>query len=60
MTWYCWATQAIMVICLTARHLTPHGAGNHPSTGQGESPALPAQPFAHSGIHDETYRQRIM
>ncbi len=61
MTWYCWATQVIMVISLTARHLTPRGTeNNNRSVGQGESFAVPAPPFVRSGIDDETYRQRIM
>lgn len=52
MTWYCWATQAIMVIALTARHLKSHGAEHNRS--------VPTWPVVRSGINDETYRQRIM
>jgi hypothetical protein len=60
MTWYCWATQVIMVISLTARHVTFHETENNRSVGQSESGAVPARSFVHSGINDETYRQRIM
>lgn len=48
-----------MVICLTARQLTPHGTEND-RLGRGEPPAHQARPFPHSGIHDEAFRQRIM
>jgi hypothetical protein len=60
MTWYCWATQAIMAVALTARHLTFHAAGNNRSGDPSESTADRAQPLARSGINDEAYRQRIM
>jgi hypothetical protein len=60
MTWYCWATTIIMLISLTARHLPSHGTGNNWLVDQAKSLAIPAQPFAHSGINDDIYRQRIM
>ncbi|WP_156764605.1 hypothetical protein [Mycobacterium sp. 1081908.1] len=47
MTWYCWATQLIMVIALTARQLRSHGTESDRSAD-------------HRGINDEIYRQRIM
>jgi hypothetical protein len=49
-----------MVISLTARHLTSHGAENSGSVDEGESFAGAAHPLAHSGINDEVYRQRFM
>jgi hypothetical protein len=60
MTWYCWATQAIMAVALTARHLAFHGAGDNRSADPGESAAGCAQPLVRTGINDEAYRRRIM
>jgi hypothetical protein len=60
MTWYCWVAQVIMVIALTARHLTSRATENDRSVNQGESPAVAVHCFVRSGINDETYRQRIM
>ena len=60
MTWYCWATTVIMVISLSARHLTSHVTENGRSLDHGESLVVPARPFVRSGINDEIYRQRIM
>lgn len=60
MTWYCWATQVIMVISLTARHLTFGGTENNRPVGEGESAAVLARSFVHRGINDEVYCQRIM
>jgi hypothetical protein len=60
MTWYCWATTAIMLFSLAARQLPPHATENNRPLHRDESLAVPAQPFAPSGINDEIYRQRIM
>lgn len=60
MPWYCWATVVIMLIALTARHLAPHEREYRRPAGEGESPAVAANPFARNGINDETYRQRFM
>jgi hypothetical protein len=59
MTWYCWATLAIAAIP-AIRHLMPQGTEKGQSAEPGESVADRAQPFAHSGINDWMYRQRLM
>jgi hypothetical protein len=60
MIWYFWATTVVILISLAARRLTSHATLNDRWLGQGEPLAAPAWYCARSGIHDETYRRRIM